>query len=191
MKTETYTTTTGITVEILPMPHLLAEQVRAQAEQDALTRYGEPVRPTYAMTTAGGAVEIQPHDENTLETAQDKAAWAAYTEKKDRIDRHVNRVMIDFVLANCVRADLPADETWLEQMEASGLRIPQSKTAQRVLYLKNVIINPEDLNAINRKAMELTGVRQEVIDAAQSNFPRPARGRAAGAGAGENQPQAG
>lgn len=172
-----YTTASGRTVKLRGVSPVLIEKVRVG--------YGKknppPQRPMYEAQKAGGDVELLPHDENTVETPEEKKALLDYEAAKAKYDKAINDRIMGLIAARGVvipqeEIDDPEWWVWQEQM---GVEMPDKSdpVAVRRHYLETELIgSPNDLAEILAQVMLISGVDQEVADTLRNLFrgnPQP------------------
>ncbi len=162
---KTFTTSRGITIEFLPIPTLL-EKLQAQ--------HPTPEPPTYEVKTAAGPVEKHAHNETTLETDEDKAAWADYQARLKAARDKFNSALMRLVMLRGIKADLPEGNAWIEEQEFIGLSVPEEPHERKIYWLETeVLANEADYMAAVSGVMEASGVPEEVISEAQASFRGP------------------
>ena len=130
-----------------------------------------PVKPTYAVTTASGDVETYDHDEKSLSTDEDKAAWTKYKSESARADAELTQMILRTVLIYGVEIiDRTPMIKWENRYKLIGMPIPDNDEERDFLYKETCISCQEDIEQIMSIAMELTGVTAEAIEASKSTF---------------------
>lgn len=170
----TYETARGYILEIMAVSPFTVQDVRASVK--------EPDKPTYEMPLASGGVQVREHDESTLQTAEDHAAWDDYLAKKKKADEDRTRaVSLCLIREGIVNLPLEPDEEWTIRYQRHGLKLP---TDPDELFLKwfqsDVIGSVSDFTNLQVAIMRASGdVPEEVIDQIIDSF----RGAMAGYGA--------
>lgn len=158
----TFVTSTGVTLEFLPIP-LLIEKMR---EQHPL-----PEPPTYEVETAGGAKELHPHDTTTLTTDEERAAWADYQARLAEATADDNLRFMRLVMLRGIKFDLPPTDDWIEAQAYIGLTVPTDPLNRRIHWLETeALATKEDYVALLRGVMGASEVPEEVIRAAENSF---------------------
>jgi len=160
-----HTTRMGHTIEILPIPPFLMDKINASIKY--------PEIPTYEAKTAAGEIEIFPHDETTLESDEDRKAWAAYQSALTAASEAENDIMMRTMMLKGIDVKLSGDafENWKDEQEYLGLEIPTNKSALKVYYIETEILgNNQDIADIMTKIVEASGVSQEVVANAKEKF---------------------
>ncbi len=122
-----FTTTRGIEIHLLP--------VGPWAITAATSAVQLPDKPQYEIKTVAGNVEKYDHNETTLKTDEDRAAWAAYkadlaqAQNKQYIE--MARLLIEDGIASI--PEPPAE--WWAKMERRGIAIPAQDSYERRLAL--------------------------------------------------------
>jgi len=141
--------------------------VRDVAEKEATELFGPVKKPTY--TTAMD--EVLEHDETSLETDDDKAAWAKYLEVQEKHTAHIGTKMMRFFLYHGVKVDPNVDDKWEAEQKFFGIEIPTDPIERRLHYVQTqLIFSQDDIQQITMRLMTLAGVRPEVVDAAVNSF---------------------
>jgi hypothetical protein len=163
----TYMTAGGKEITLSLVPPLQAQMVRDAAQKAAIKELGDPVKPTYKTE----ADEIFTHDETTLTTDEEKAAWTEYKRVEAAVDAQVSEKMLRFFLYHGVNVDPDEDTTWRAEQEFFGLEIPTDPIGRKVHYIQTVLIfSASDIQGITTKLLEMAGVRPEVVEAATATF---------------------
>lgn len=159
---KTFTTSRGIEIEFLPIPTLL-EKLQAQ--------HPMPGPPTYTIETATGVKETHPHDETTLETDEDKAAWADYQARLKAATSAFNLALMRLVLLRGIKVEIPEDDGWVREQAFIGIAVPEAPLERRMHWLETeALANESDYMQAVSGVMEASGVPEEVIGEAQATF---------------------
>lgn len=162
---KTFTTKAGLELILVPIPPLLLEQVRASVKQ--------PPIPTYATKTAAGNVETFNHNETTLVTDEDKAAWAEYKRLKAEADKLLNERVMRALFLKGIALNMPNDAEWVQEQEFMGIKVPEHPLERKLHYIQTEILaSSEDMVGIMSDIMRLTGVDEEVVKGAEESFRR-------------------
>jgi len=173
---ETFTTSTGVELILKPISPLLAGKVR--------TSVIWPEKPTYQAKTVSGEIEEHPHDETTLETDEDKAAWLKYLlataqaegELNERISKMLFKRGIDYKTLK-----LPKNESWIAEQEDMGITVPDDPLQRKMHYVETELLaSKEEIKSLILRLMAMSGVDEEVIAAAERSFRGEVEGEAAG-----------
>lgn len=167
-----YTTSNGVVVEIKSVPPYLLDQLFQQINY--------PIKPTYSTVTAGGEKEVFEHDETTLETPEDKAIWAKYQAEQAAAELQENELMMNVMLLKGINVDTENGHyhDWLEEQAFLGIKLPESKPALKVQYIKTeVLANPEDIAQLMTLIMAQSGVSEEVVKSATDSFQSAVSGK--------------
>lgn len=198
METKRYTTERGVDIGIVPIP-LLLDEIRRSHEARV-----KPV-PTYTITTAAGDTETHPHNETTLQTAEERAAWAEYVESRDTAGDKLNDAIWLAVRLKAIKVELPKDNTWIAEQARMGMAVPEDPIDRRLHYIQTEVIggvrdivrltaiaNGADLDEEALSAAEDSFRRAMAGEVARAFGPQPeAQGLAAQAGGLEHEPAAG
>lgn len=172
MKEAVFTTTDGMQIKLRPIASQLFVMIRRALEREFRER-GEPIDPpTYSVTTASGAVETHTHDEKSLTTDAERAAWAEYQAATRRIEAAYNDKVARLIFTQGLALP-PMPEDWPAKMKALGAE-PAADPDERyteyvtVEYLKT----PHDIKQAIAEVMKLSvhGVPQEQMAAIEELF---------------------
>ena len=187
-KIYTYTSASGYELILNPLPPLQIQLVRDAAIKEAEKLYGERLgKPTYTIGTDDGAEETHEHDEATI--AQDpeaKKAWDAWQAQEAQIDAFANEKIMRFILLRGVSFEMPESDDWMEMQKYFGIDVPETGLDRRFHYIQTEVIGSvTDLTGLMSRIMEISGVDEETVAAAQATF-RDTLGEQGRAGAGES-----
>lgn len=135
-----YTSALGTEVVFYPLPPMLEEKI----ELSLAAEWPRPLPPTYTMKTATGRDEVRPHDETTLETAEDRAAWAAYQADKAAWEEEKGKRFLRAIQVQCIKPADPDDEEWIEQQAFLGIKVPENRFERHLHYIETQVIGDED-----------------------------------------------
>lgn len=162
-KRKLFTTERGVTVSVVPIP-LFLDKIRKA--------HPDPPPPTYEVELAGGAVQRFPHDETTLKTDEDRAAFAAWKAAKEANDRLLNDLIQRAVFEKAIHFIMPEDDAWVRDQESYGIVVPTDAVQRRIHYLETEVIGgPLDIVKLTALA---NGVElgEEALRAAEDSFQR-------------------
>lgn len=171
-----YTTSRGYEIEFLGIGVQMQRLYQRHASQ--------PPIPTYEVKNATGATEVHQHDETTLETEADKAAWAVY---QGRLAEHAQKVfesqMRLALLEGIKLLSTPADRgetAWQDEQEFIGFEIPKNPLARKYAFLESEITaTNDDVIAVLAGVSRASGMDEEAVSALEDGF-RGAVGRTRG-----------
>jgi hypothetical protein len=132
-----------------------------------------PTRPSYKVTTADGGEQEFPHDETTLTTDEDRAAWEEYKSGLEKAEAELTEKILNEILIEGIdmSSDHPDVERWRNKQILKGMEIPENEDAMLLLFKRSLVAcSTEDINEITGIVMELTGVDKERLDAAKRSF---------------------
>lgn len=167
-----FTTSLGVLITVGPMPILQEAHVRQAAEADWLEA-GKvlPVIPTYEVTTAGGEVEVHQLDETMLADPAHKAQWESYQINLGEFNTEYRTRLLRSVVIDCVAFE--ENPRWAAKHKAKKLRIPADEWERKVYFAETELFgNPDDLMQVIERAKALSGLKAEVLAAAQTSFRR-------------------
>lgn len=140
---------------------------------DALRKkYPIPAVPTYEVETIGGGKELREHDETTVTTDEEKAAWKRYVATKAEAEGKINQEMNDYILAagTHTRITVDPDAPWTKIQRKFGITIPDDPEDLRVHYLKTRVLNVDDINELLSRIMAKTGIKSDMVETAKNSF---------------------
>jgi hypothetical protein len=177
VKKQSFLTSTGVELILKPISPVLRAKVIAGVEQ--------PEKPTYESKTVGGGIEIHPHDATTIETDEEKAAWAAYLDAQAKAEAEVNERVAKLMWTRGIDWDaleLPEDESWVAQQEELGVTVPEKERERKMHYAETELLSdPDEIKLLILSIMGMTGISEEVLKAVEALF----RGEVEGATTGE------
>ena len=165
-----YTTERDVTIGVVPIPLFLEELRKA---------YPDPARPTYVERTAGGGeqeIEISDreaaawmeHDPKTW--AEHAGKWADYIKERDANQECINDAIWKAVMLRSLVIELPKDESWIQDQEELGIKVPRSPKERRMHYIRTEVIGGM------RDVLRLTAIAQggdlseEALSLAEASF---------------------
>lgn len=164
-----YVSSRGTAVRFYPMPPMLMEKIEVGVEAEFGPR---PEPPTYTITIeATGEKESHTHTKETLESEEDKAAWAAYEDELAIWENELSRRVLRAIQVECIKPEDPGDEEWVEKQEFLSISIPEGKYQRHLHWIETEFIgNNEDVVACMSIPMRLAGVPEEDMAAAEKLF---------------------
>lgn len=158
-----FTTSRGFEITFKPIPQMLIDRVR--------TLHKQPEPPFYEVKTVSGAVEKHAHDETTLETDADRAAWAEYQKQIADTNEKTNRAFMRLVFLRGVEIEMPQDDTWAREQKLLGIEIPDDPLERKLHWIETeVVATIADAEHITRGALEASGIPQEALAQADATF---------------------
>jgi len=160
-----FTTATGVEIPLKPI------SVRTL---DDLTLGWEKVLaikpPKYTVEIVGGETQEMEHDESTLNTDEDRAAWAAYiAELNAAIVKH-NEASIKVLVTFGIELN-PPDDGWESDFEFCGIPVPEQAAERKVFYCQRVLLtDPADEQKIVRQIQNISRLSGEALDRADALF---------------------
>lgn len=165
---ERYVSSRGTAVHFYPMPPMLMEKIEVGVEAEFGPR---PEPPTYVIKTAVGEEESHVHTKNTLETDEDKAAWAAYEDELAIWESELSRRVLRAIQVECIKPADPDDTDWMEKQTFLRVPIPEGKYQRHLHWIETEFIGSnEDVVACMSIPMRLAGVPDEEMAAAEKLF---------------------
>ena len=171
MKTIKYTTGAGIEIEIK------AISPDYMAELDKQVPMPEP--PTYERTLLGGETEVIAHTEDSIETEEEKLAWAEYEMKLAIARSELFMKKARAIVKKCVDVEMPEDEAWIKAQQEDGISVPEDPAERKQHYIKTECIASEsDIFFIVEAARKLSRFDAEDYAKALDFFRVSVRGEA-------------
>jgi hypothetical protein len=174
---ETFLTSTGVELILKRISPLLRDKVIAGVEW--------PEVPTYKAETASGVIEEHAHNETTLETDEDKAAWREYLIATARAQAESNERVAMLLFGRGIdysQVELPRDSSWIAEQEELGVEVPKDPVKCRRHYVETELLASNDeLKMLTLRLMAMSGADEEIIRLAEASF----RGEVEGPPAGE------
>lgn len=138
-------TAAGVEVEYEPISPIVLQESEAGLEAE-YRGAGEPLDPpTYTTQLAGGGEQTFPHDETTLVTDEDKAAWAAYKTANAKLAAEQAQLRVDLVLS-ALKISLPPDGAWEKNYKKWHIKVPQDPDEKLNFYiLREILKTPADI----------------------------------------------
>lgn len=186
----TFTCSDGRELTIKPVSRILTQAIVAKVRREMETA-GEPLNPpTYTVETVAGVKETHPHDEATLQTDEDRAAWVAYQAAQGRLNAEVNQRVTRAMLIDGVVGHDDVPDGRAAYYEDLGIEWPADPGDRKVLYLQlEYLPAPQDLTMLWVAIMELStvGVNGDEVAAARQSFRGQVEGQAPGGAADTGQ----
>ena len=137
VRTIEYISSIGASVILRPVsPELVSGLVRSVKFPD---------HPTYTVTLATGETEIHEHDATTLETDEDKKAWAEYQKAYQVADEELFTKQCNVLLNRGVVNQIPQDDEWLKRQQDEGITdIPTEPRAKRLYWILTELLGDEN-----------------------------------------------
>lgn len=172
MANKTFTTAAGEAIEVFPVSLQQLEMVRAVAAEEANREFGgAPQAPTYTVEVMGGEKEIHPHDETTLETEEDRLAFAEYQAKLRTYNAVISKRVMNFVLLAGTKIQPPDDDAWIEMQQYFGIDVPEGKLDRRAHYIQTEVIKTlNDIQGLSTAIMEVSGIDTKLVEASAATF---------------------
>lgn len=177
----TYTTVQGKALTITPSSPYQIENYRLSFIEQYEKENPPVERPTYRTETAGGGFEILPHDETTVQTDEEKAAWEAYAGHERGRDNFVNTKILDVLIVENLDVDPATDKAWLAKKTYFKVDLPHNDIELKLFYVKeHLVFNEEDggdFNKLPLAIMQLSGISQRAVAAGKATFRNTLRQR--------------
>ena len=144
-----------------------------------------PDIPTYTATIVGGSEQTFPHDETTLETAEDRETWREYKEAQDRAVSGRLKDVAEFLLYHCVAQDPPPIEEWSVDFGMWDIEPPDpaDEVRYKIDWIEmEVVPNPDDYGGLMARLYGMAGVLEPDMIEEFERFFRLTVGRLAAGG---------
>jgi hypothetical protein len=170
-KSGTFTTLNGDKYTITGLTRMMIDRVSESVKMswELEDKRPLPQRPTYVVSgedVFGGEDAVYYHTEETLETDEDKDAWAKYKSEQSELDARIYKQMM-YASFNCVEVPLEELQRYVrDQRDNHGLSLPDPKKygarVKRVFVEDNVICNDEtEMMRLFSEALKVAGVIQD------------------------------
>ncbi len=169
-KSKTFTTAAGREIGIQPVPPLLIEEVRLRAQQTVEV----PPKPTYQVELPDGSMMTYEHDEQSVTTEEEKAAWKVYQAALTRQSQVAATKVMELFMAKGTTVDVAGE--WRELQEYFEIKLPDNPIALKIHFLRTELLTTtDDINNLMASIMEASGIDRTVLEAAQNSFRRNLR----------------
>jgi len=173
MKSIKYITSTGNELRLVPM-----SAYKIAAIQQSIKF---PECPTYEVETVTGEKVSFKHTKDTMkdgvlvkgtvETEEEKIAFAAYETEYAKSASTVNERMTKAILRDCVIVNIPDDDTWKKKQERDGIVIPEDEDELKIHYITTELLgNVVDLLAIRNQVTSMSTIDAEFLQQAEELF---------------------
>jgi hypothetical protein len=157
-----YVTTNGIEIEVTAVSPWLMDGVTNTVQI--------PEPPTYEVSVLGEKEQI-PHDESTLQTDEDKIAWAKYVKDLETARDAVRELRVRAMLLYGVQVDLPKDGKWKRKQTKLNITLPEDEDELYIHYLKTeVITSHSELVSIVNEINRLSSYDEGLVEKARKFF---------------------
>lgn len=172
-KVTTITTTSGDIIRLKPASSQTLLLIKSNIEKSFRDR-NEPIDPpTYEIETAGGGKETHEHDETTITTEEEKAAWEKYIDASNRMRAELSIKQTKYALLTGIDIEYPDDDEWKQLQEWFGIEIPEDKNERKLHYINTEVLRtPADIKNAVSTILRITwdGVDPALIEAAEESF---------------------
>lgn len=173
-KKKLYTTTRGVTVELLGVSPLFIAELQASVEL--------PEKPFRVIPTdLEGYEEKEELTPDDLRTEEEKKQWDSYSREVAELLTERHQKFIKAILARGVRFDLNDMESWKEEQKYWGLEVPDHPIDQKIKYVQSEVIGGmDDIINIISGVLGQTGIPEEEMKRIESMFRDSIRRNTAG-----------
>lgn len=167
----TLTLSNGVKVRVKPLPDLLMRKLYSKFD---------PPEPPEVEVESGGKTWTEPnYNDPNYENAMRK-----YT--MNLADGIANLILLkgfDIISKPDHIPDYEDDDTWVEELEAVGLDVPEKPLERKLAWMEyRIVATNNDLDAIQEASQRLSGISEEDVEEAQERF-RGLTGRLSSEGA--------
>lgn len=149
----TFTTPSGRELTLRPVGRRYVQQILSKPEM--------PKKPTYEAVTVSGHVEIHEHDEKSLETDEEKAAWLDYqTAQKEVVDERLANLTMFLFIEGVVDDPPPLDE-WSVDLKRWDLEVPDDPEELKSFWLENEVCPGESMGRLMARLFQVAGLADE------------------------------
>jgi len=159
---KTFTSEAGLEIEIKAVDPIFVQSVLRSVRM--------PPKPTYTTHTSSGREETFEMDEKAAEqTEGGKELWKSYQTAlneatQEQADRSMRAVFFEGTVSQAV-----ADPSWERKMRIIGIQPSFDKDERWVDYLL-MSLSMDDVISLANAIMAVTGVDEELIEAAEESF---------------------
>jgi len=156
-------------------------QLRPAIERQ-MRQEGMPLDPpTRDVRTVAGVVEQHPHTEETLETEEDRQAWADYQAALQELDSRAIEATTRYILLEGIVTDDPSEE-WAERQRFFGLDVAEHALERKLQYIqRDVLLTTEDIINATKTILTLSAegdaALQERVALLEDTFRRALAGQ--------------
>lgn len=174
---KTFITTEGRELKLGVISPLAIQQIRVGLRKE-YEKAGERLScPTYQVTTAGGDIETQTYDAESIKTAsqEDQELYAQYLANQAAFNNEENNRLIRYMLTEGLHSVEGPTAEWIAQQARFGITLPNDPIEARLNYLQLAVLKTE---ADQKGCMEgmmmlaLDGRPAKEIEAVQALFRR-------------------
>lgn len=173
MTNRTFVTSSGLTIDLEPVPPLLIEDVRLKAMKTVEV----PPVVIYKVELPDGTFLDYEHDEKSIvddqTTEAERIQWKARKDALQRQQAVAATKVMELFLAKGTIIDQTVIEggTWRELQEYFGVEIPTNPIAAKIHYLRTeVLTTPDDINELIGAIMAVSGIDPGILEAARNSF---------------------
>lgn len=171
MEKNVFTNSIGKSFPVVGLSPMEIERIRKVTLDKYIAAGRRVTAPTYETVTVDGTKQIFDHNENTIETAEDRAAFEDYKKTLAELDLEAN-IKLTRAAMMAVDADPKSDSRWLARMKNLEIPIPSEEFELLTLYVEtNVLKSVEDIAGLMTAVLYAGGTVDEVgIAAADAAF---------------------
>ena len=140
---------------------LLLRRLGHRFVQQILSKPEMPPVPTYDAPTVSGHVEKHPHNETTLETEAEKAAWYDYQAARERVTSERWDNLLDFLFSEAIQSKPPPTSEWSINLEKWGLEAPDDPEKLKRFWLENIVCPGEEMGSLIARLFQLAGLADD------------------------------
>jgi hypothetical protein len=174
---------TGRKITLHPIPPMMVNMATASIKS--------PEIPTYVVDTANGGKETHFHDEKSIEQSppEEKIKWEVYLKEVREAREQSTEILLNVILLEGVEIDIGNEDELTSKMRILHILIPEDPIERKLSFKKMLAFaNTDDMEAITKKVMELTGVSREEIDSVKESFPDTVESKSSAESGKESEP---
>jgi hypothetical protein len=152
-----------------PIPPLAVSAIQTNYSK----KNPKPVKPTYEFSAVGGVTVQQEHDETTVSTEEEKAAWAKYKADETVWQTGLTeKLMLLFLCEGLeIKVSAKRKKQWDKRLERYYDLEDLDEDDLQLLYLQTFVFKTtQELEKATKVIMGLTGVSEEDLEAAENLF---------------------
>jgi len=176
-----FASSNGAEVKLRPVPMLALQMIRTKARAELVARGVKLEPPTYTVDTAAGEKETYPHDETTLQTDEDRAAWAEYQEGSAQLNQLISERVARLVLKKGLDIP-PLDDKTAQEWADLGVEFSTEAEERYIEQIQLVYLpTPADMQGMIKAVLllSMSGAPKEQLDSIEELFRREVEGRPA------------
>ena len=158
-----------VSIVYRPIPPLAVSAIQTNYSK----KHPKPEKPTYEFEAAGGVTIQQEHDETTVSTEEEKAAWAKFvTDDREWQTGLTEKLMLLFLCEGIeIKVSNKRKKRWDKRLERYYDLEDLDEDDIQLLYLQTFVFKTAgELENATKIIMGLTGVTEADLEAADALF---------------------